>query len=112
MPLDFRYLVLQESGLQGEAQSIHDAVGYWQFKRESATELGVLVNDVVDERKHIVVSSRAAAKYFLRNNNTFHNWLNTLLSYNLGLTGAKPYALPTDPGLPRWKLRSRPIRIS
>jgi len=96
LPLDFRYLVLQESGLQGEAQSIHDAVGYWQFKRESATELGVVVNDAVDERKHIVVSSRAAAKYFLRNNNTFHNWLNTLLSYNLGLTGAKPYTLPTD----------------
>ncbi|PJJ54992.1 lytic transglycosylase domain-containing protein [Hymenobacter chitinivorans] len=96
VPLDFRYLVLQESGLQGEAQSIHDAVGYWQFKRESATELGVVVNDVVDERKHIVASSRAAAKYFLRNNNTFHNWLNTLLSYNLGLTGAKPYTLPTD----------------
>ncbi|MCB2407365.1 lytic transglycosylase domain-containing protein [Hymenobacter lucidus] len=96
VPQEFRYLVLQESGLQGEAQSIHDAVGYWQFKRESATELGVLVNDVVDERKHIVASSRAAAKYFLRNNNTFHNWVNTLLSYNLGLTGAKPYALPTD----------------
>ncbi|RYU79697.1 LysM peptidoglycan-binding domain-containing protein [Hymenobacter persicinus] len=96
MPQDFRYLVLQESGLQGEAQSIHDAVGYWQFKRESATELGVVVNEAVDERKHIVVSSRAAAKYFLRSNATFHNWLNTLLSYNLGLTGAKPYTLPTD----------------
>ncbi|TGE22161.1 LysM peptidoglycan-binding domain-containing protein [Hymenobacter aquaticus] len=96
VPQEFRYLVLQESGLQGEAQSIHDAVGYWQFKRESATELGVVVNDVVDERKHIVASSRAAARYFLRNNNTFHNWVNTLLSYNLGLTGAKPYTLPTD----------------
>ncbi|SHI62627.1 membrane-bound lytic murein transglycosylase D [Hymenobacter daecheongensis DSM 21074] len=96
LPQDFRYLVLQESGLQGDAQSIHDAVGYWQFKRESATELGVLVNDAVDERKHLVVASRAAAKYFLRNNATFHNWLNALLSYNLGLTGAKPYTLPTD----------------
>ncbi|GAA4000415.1 hypothetical protein GCM10022408_09370 [Hymenobacter fastidiosus] len=96
LPQDFRYLVLQESGLQGEAQSIHDAVGYWQFKRESATELGVVVNDAVDERKHLVVSSRAAAKYFLRNNATFHNWLNALLSYNLGLTGARPYTLPTD----------------
>ncbi|MCB2378047.1 LysM peptidoglycan-binding domain-containing protein [Hymenobacter sp. BT635] len=96
VPQEFRYLVLQESGLQGEAQSIHDAVGYWQFKRESATELGVVINDVVDERKHIVASSRAAARYFLRNNNTFHNWVNTLLSYNLGLTGAKPYTLPTD----------------
>ena len=96
IPLDFRYLALQESGLQGEAQSIHDAVGYWQFKRESATELGVQVDGTVDERKHIVASSRGAAAYFKRNNATFHNWLNTLLSYNLGLTGTKPYTLPTD----------------
>ncbi|SMB96911.1 Lytic transglycosylase catalytic [Hymenobacter roseosalivarius DSM 11622] len=96
IPLDFRYLALQESGLQGEAQSIHDAVGYWQFKRESATELGVQVDGTVDERKHIVASSRGAALYFKRNNATFHNWLNTLLSYNLGLSGARPYTLPTD----------------
>ncbi|MCC2546898.1 LysM peptidoglycan-binding domain-containing protein [Hymenobacter sp. BT175] len=96
LPLDFRYLAIQESGLQGEAQSIHDAVGYWQFKRDSGLDFGLLINDVVDERKHVVASSRAAAKYLLRNNRTFHNWLNTLLSYNLGLTGAKPYTLPTD----------------
>lgn len=96
IPLDFRYLALQESGLQGQAQSIHDAVGYWQFKRESATELGVQVDGTVDERKHIVASSRGAAAYFKRNNATFHNWVNTLLSYNLGLTGTKPYTLPTD----------------
>ncbi|MBC6606500.1 LysM peptidoglycan-binding domain-containing protein [Hymenobacter sp. BT188] len=98
IPLDFRYLALQESGLQGEAQSIHDAVGYWQFKRESATELGVQVDGTVDERKHIVASSRGAAAYFKRNNATFRNWINTLLSYNLGLTGTKPYTLPTDVG--------------
>jgi len=96
IPLDFHFLSLQESGLQGDAESIHAAVGYWQFKRESATELGVQVNDVVDERKHIVVSSHGAAKYLLRNNAALHNWLNTLLTYNLGLSGAKPYTLPTD----------------
>ncbi|QIL75789.1 LysM peptidoglycan-binding domain-containing protein [Hymenobacter sp. HDW8] len=96
IPLDFRYLALQESGLKGEAQSIHDAVGYWQFKRESATELGVQVDGTVDERKHIVASSRGAAAYLKRNNATYRNWVNTLLSYNLGLTGTKPYTLPTD----------------
>ncbi|OWP63941.1 hypothetical protein CDA63_06930 [Hymenobacter amundsenii] len=96
LPLDFHFLALQESGLQGDAQSIHDAVGYWQFKRESAADFGLVMNESVDERKHIVASSRAAAQYLLRNNKTFHNWLNALISYNLGLTGAKPYTLPTD----------------
>ncbi|WP_083937786.1 LysM peptidoglycan-binding domain-containing protein [Hymenobacter aerophilus] len=96
LPLDFRYLAIHESGLQGNAQSISDAIGYWQFKRESAQDFGLLMNEAVDERKHIVASSKAAAQYLLRNNKTFHNWINTLISYNLGLTGAKPYTLPTD----------------
>ncbi|AHJ98883.1 lytic transglycosylase domain-containing protein [Hymenobacter swuensis] len=96
LPLDFHFLALQESGLQGDAQSIHDAVGYWQFKRESAADFGLLMNDAIDERKHIAASSKAAAQYLLRNNKTFRNWTNSLLSYNLGLTGTKPYTLPTD----------------
>ncbi|WP_426493002.1 LysM peptidoglycan-binding domain-containing protein [Hymenobacter sp. 102] len=96
LPLDFHFLALQESGLQGDAQSIHDAVGYWQFKRESAADFGLLMNETIDERKHITASSKAAAQYLLRNNKTFRNWANTLLSYNLGLTGTKPYTLPTD----------------
>jgi len=96
LPLDFHFLALQESGLQGDAQSIHDAVGYWQFKRESAQDYGLLMNDAIDERKHIAASSKAAAQYLLRNNKVFRNWANALLSYNLGLTGTKPYTLPTD----------------
>lgn len=98
VPLDFHFLAIQESGLQGDAQSIHDAVGYWQFKRESAQDFGLLVNEVVDERKHISASTRAAAKYLVRSNGTYRNWLNALLSYNLGLNGARPYTLPTDAG--------------
>ena len=96
VPVDFRYLALQESGLQGEAQSIHDAVGYWQFKREAAADFGLLMNEQVDERKHIVASSRAAAQYLKRSNATFRNWLDVLLSYNLGIGGAKPYADAAD----------------
>ncbi|MCC3152843.1 LysM peptidoglycan-binding domain-containing protein [Hymenobacter sp. BT770] len=96
VPLDFRYLALQESALLGDAQSVHEAVGYWQLKRETATGLGLLVNDDVDERKHLTASTRAAARYLARNNATLHNWVNALLSYNTGLSGVKPYILPTD----------------
>ena len=96
VPLDFRYLVLQESALQGDARSVHEAVGYWQLKQETATELGLVVSDAVDERQHLAASTRAAARYLTRNNATLHNWLNALLSYNTGLTGVKPYTLPTD----------------
>ncbi|UYZ63163.1 LysM peptidoglycan-binding domain-containing protein [Hymenobacter weizhouensis] len=107
VPADFHFLALQESGLQGDAQSIHDAVGYWQFKRESAQDFGLTMNDAVDERKHIVASSKAAAQYLLRSNKVFRNWANSLLSYNLGLTGTKPYTLPTDAGATEVEISER-----
>ena len=96
VPLDFRYLVLQESALQGDARSPHEAVGYWQLKQETATGLGLLVSAEVDERQHLTTSTRAAARYLTRNNTSLHNWLDALLSYNTGLGGVKPYTLPTD----------------
>ncbi|MBD2724278.1 LysM peptidoglycan-binding domain-containing protein [Hymenobacter armeniacus] len=96
VPLDFRYLVLQESALIGDAQSVHEAVGYWQLKRETATGLGLVVNDEVDQRKHLVASTRAAARYLSQNNKALHNWLNALLSYNTGPNGVQPYTLPSD----------------
>ena len=96
VPLDFRYLALQESALLGNARSNHEAVGYWQLKQETATGLGLAVNDAVDERQHLTASTRAAARYLTRSNNSLHNWMNALLSYYTGLGGVKPYTLPTD----------------
>ena len=96
VPLDFRYLALQESALQGDARSNHAAVGYWQLKQETATGLGLVVNEEVDERQHLTASTRAAARYLTRSNASLHNWLNALLSYYTGLGGVKPYTLPTD----------------
>ncbi|MGI4762264.1 MAG: LysM peptidoglycan-binding domain-containing protein [Janthinobacterium lividum] len=96
VPTDFRYLVLQESALQGNAESAHGAVGYWQFKRETALSLGLTVNGSIDERRHLTASTRAAARYLTRNNATLHNWANALLSYNTGLGGVRPYTRSAD----------------
>jgi len=96
VPADFRYLVLQESALQGNAESNHGAVGYWQFKRETALGLGLTVNGSIDERRHLTASTRAAARYLTRHNATLHNWANTLLSYQTGLGGVRPYTHPGD----------------
>jgi membrane-bound lytic murein transglycosylase D len=96
VPADFRYLVLQESALQGNAESVHGAVGYWQFKRETALGLGLTVNGSVDERRHLTASTRAAARYLTLHNTTLHNWANALLSYQTGLGGVRPYTRPGD----------------
>jgi membrane-bound lytic murein transglycosylase D len=91
IPADFKYLIIQESSMQSDAISSSNAVGFWQFKKESAIEVGVKVNDEVDERKHIVESTRGAARYLKKNYLMLTNWIYALIAYNTGLGGVKQY---------------------
>lgn len=87
IPTDFKFLALQESGLQPDAVSASNAVGFWQFKKETAVDYGLRVDDMVDERKNITASTRAAARYLKKSNTQFNNWVASLYSYYLGAGG-------------------------
>ena len=89
VPTDFKYLVVQESGLVPDAVSTSNAVGFWQFKKETAGDFGLRADGEVDERKNIHASTRAAAQYLKRNNQVLNNWISTLYSYYLGLGGIR-----------------------
>jgi membrane-bound lytic murein transglycosylase D len=89
IPTDFKYLSLQESSLIPDAVSSSNAVGFWQFKSTTAKTYGLNINNLVDERRNVVSSTKAAAKYLKNSNFVFDNWIFTLLSYMTGLTGAK-----------------------
>jgi membrane-bound lytic murein transglycosylase D len=95
IPNEFKYLSVQESGLNPIAVSSSQAVGYWQFKEGTATDVGMKVNANVDERKHIIEATKGATNYFTRNNRVLNNWIGTLLSYRVGLGTAKktPYVM-------------------
>lgn len=88
IPMDFKYLAAQESSLIPEAVSSSNAVGFWQFKEDTAKELGLRVDKHVDERKNISSSTRAAAQYLKRSNSQFNNWVSSLYSYYQGVNGA------------------------
>ena len=98
LPEDFKYLVIQESSLVSNQVSSSNAVGYWQFKKETATEMGLRVDEEIDERMNIVSSSRSAARYLIRHNNYMQNWTYSLLAYYAGLGGAKALIDPTKIG--------------
>ncbi len=87
VPSDFKYLAVQESSLSPDAVSASSAVGYWQFKAETATNQGLRVDDVIDERKNITSSTRGAGRYLKRSNVLFNNWVSSLYSFYLGATG-------------------------
>jgi membrane-bound lytic murein transglycosylase D len=93
IPDEFKYLCVQESSLNPNAISTSQAVGYWQFKYETAKDVGMSVNKEVDERRHILESTKGAVNYFTRNNSVLNNWISTLLSYRMGLGALKksPY---------------------
>ncbi|GAB4033074.1 lytic transglycosylase domain-containing protein [Spirosoma gilvum] len=87
VPTDFKFLAVQESSLTPDAVSSSTAVGYWQFKRETALDHGLRVDDEIDERKSITASTHGAAKYLKRSNGQFNNWVASLYSYYLGAGG-------------------------
>jgi membrane-bound lytic murein transglycosylase D len=91
VPEDFKYLVIQESSLIPDAVSSSNAVGFWQFKQGTAEEVFLRVDNLIDERKNIVSSTRGAALYLKKNNAQFDNWMCALVSYQMGLGGAKAY---------------------
>ena len=94
IPAEFKYLCVQESSLNPNAISTSNAVGYWQFKLETAKDVGLKVDQEIDERRHIIEATKGAVNYFTRNNGVLNNWVSTLLSYRVGLGTIKklPYA--------------------
>jgi hypothetical protein len=86
IPDDFKYLAVIESGLMNVV-SPAGAKGIWQFMPETAREIGLEVNENIDERYHLEKSTEAACTYFLKAKEKFGNWTLTAAAYNAGSAG-------------------------
>jgi membrane-bound lytic murein transglycosylase D len=87
VPEDIFYVGLIESGYSTTARSSADAVGPWQFMKGTAINYGLRVNQQIDERKNIIKSTQAAARYFADLYNIFGSWEMALCAYNRGEYG-------------------------
>lgn len=85
IPLDFKYLPLVESALQGFAVSPKGAAGYWQFMPATARELGLTIEHGTDERRHLVKSTNAACRYLRYLYNRLGSWTLAAAAYNNGI---------------------------
>jgi membrane-bound lytic murein transglycosylase D len=83
---DFQYVAVAESNLSN-AISSKGATGFWQIQEATALELGLEVNEEVDERYHPIKSTVAACKYFKQAHALFGSWTSAAASYNSGMTG-------------------------
>lgn len=86
VPEDLAYLPHVESSFNPKAISKSGAVGTWQFTR-STGKLFMKINDVLDERRDPIQSSRAAAKLLHRNYEKLKNWPMAITAYNHGISG-------------------------
>ena len=86
VPNDFKYLAVIESGLT-QAVSRAKAVGFWQILKNTGKELGLEVNNNVDERYHIEKATHAACKYLLQSKEKFGSWTLAAAAYNAGNGG-------------------------
>jgi membrane-bound lytic murein transglycosylase D len=86
IPDDFKYLAVIESGLQN-VSSPAGAKGFWQIMNGTGRELGLEVNDNIDERYHLEKATQAACDYLKKSKEKFGNWTLAGAAYNAGNAG-------------------------
>lgn len=86
LPDDLKYLSVAESALY-MSRSSAGAMGLWQFMPETAKQMGLTVNDFIDERRHTEKSTKAAIKFLKQGYSEHKSWLLTAAGYNMGHAG-------------------------
>lgn len=84
IPDDFKYLAVIESRLDPQVVSPAGATGIWQIMKKTAEELGLEVNEEIDERYHLEKSTEAACAYLKKAYDKFGSWTLAAASYNTG----------------------------
>ncbi len=84
IPPEFLYLVMAESNFLNRAYSSKKASGLWQFMPETGMLYGLKIDKYVDERRDLVKSTRAAARYLSTLYKQFGKWYLVALAYNCG----------------------------
>lgn len=84
IPNDFKYVPIQESGMISDADRVSASLGFWQFEMPASQDVKLRTDHLIDERMHIIESTKGAARYLKMNNSFLKNWLSTLLAYNRG----------------------------
>lgn len=83
-PEDLKYLAVAESALRVHAGSIKGAMGVWQLMPQTARRYGLRVDNAVDERRNMFLSTPAALDYLNDLFNLFGSWSLALAAYNMG----------------------------
>ena len=87
IPEDIQYLAIIESALRPHAGSPKGAIGFWQLMPATARNYGLKVDEFVDERRDLFLSTPAAIAYLEALYAKFSSWTLALAAYNMGEEG-------------------------
>ncbi|MGD9367161.1 MAG: transglycosylase SLT domain-containing protein [Desulfobacteraceae bacterium] len=96
LPDDLKYVVVAESALRPHAGSSKGAIGFWQLMPQTARKNGLTVDEFIDERRNLYLSTSAALKYLKALNEKFSSWTMAIAAYNMGEEGLAAEVLEQD----------------
>ncbi len=67
------YLAIAQSGFTTSKEDIHQRTGYWMLPYPVAIKYGLRINSIIDERKNLAKSTKAAYQYWQELNRIYEN---------------------------------------
>lgn len=84
LPSELALLPFVESAMNPQARSPVGATGAWQFMPETGRRFDMRISRLVDDRKNVMASTRAALDYLQLLHAQFGDWHLALSAYNWG----------------------------
>lgn len=84
LPAALKSLAYMESSLELEATSSAGARGPWQLMPGTAKDLGLTIDETIDERTDVIKSTSAAINYLKSLYRTYNDWPLAIAAYNAG----------------------------